>query len=63
VRKDNTSGCKGVVNRFSGWQAQWFENDGKQHFKTFSIRIYGNEEAKTMAVDYRKQKEQEHGYI
>ena len=63
LRKDNTSGCKGVVNRMNGWQAQWVENDGKQHFKSFSIRIYGNEEAKTLAIDYRKQKEQEYGYI
>jgi len=62
IRKDNTSGCKGVVNRINGWQAQWVENDGKQHFKTFSIRIYGDEEAKRLAIDYRKQKEQENGY-
>ena len=60
---NNTSGCKGVVKRKNAWQAQWYDNEGRQRYKTFSIQTYGDEQAKTLAIDFRKEKEQEFGYL
>ena len=60
---NNTSGCKGVVKRKNAWQAQWCDNEGRQRYKTFSIQTYGDEQAKTLAIDFRKEKEREFGYL
>ena len=60
----NTSGIKGVSfdTTSNAWQVQWNDNQGKHKTKKFSVKIYG-EESKQMAIDYRKQKEQECGYL
>ncbi len=60
---NNTSGCKGVVKCATAWRAQWHANDHKQYSKSFSIKTYGDEQAKTLAIDFRKEKEREFGYL
>ena len=52
----NTSGANGVSfnNREKSWRASWYEN-GKRHYKSFSIKIYGSDEkAKQKAIEYRQ---------
>ncbi len=62
-RKDNTSGSQGV--HFSignnSWVATWYEE--KPQSKKFSIKKYGNDEAKQLAINYRKERAQENGYL
>ena len=60
----NTSGIKGVSfeRTNNAWQVQWNDIQGKHKTKNFSIKKYG-EESKQMAIDYRKLKEQECGYL
>ena len=63
MRIDTTSGCKGIVKCATVWKAQWYENDHKQHPMNFSIKTFGDEQAKTLAIDCRKAKEREFGYV
>jgi hypothetical protein len=63
MNKNNTTGNQGVFfrndDKFSYWQAYWCDNEGKQKFKTFPIKKYGNDEAKQLAIDFRKMKVEE----
>ncbi len=63
IRKDNTSGIKGVyfVERDNTWVATWNDNNFKRKNKSFSVNKYGDN-AKQLAIDYRKQKEIECNY-
>ena len=65
-RKDNTSGATGVrcVSEHGReyWMARINDDDGKKISKRFNIQMYGNA-AKQKAIEWRKQKEQELGYI
>ena len=61
----NVSGVVGVLlvtGNKAGWCASWYD-DNKRHKKFFSIKKYGNEEAKQLAINYRKERAQENGYI
>lgn len=62
IRKDNTSGVKGV-NRvmiyrkgllvYQGWRAFWHEKDGVRKTRTFNSRILGSEQAYLLACECR----------
>jgi hypothetical protein len=55
MRIDNTSGHQGVSfdKRQNSWKAQWYDNQGKQKSKYFSINKYGDTQAKQLAIDIR----------
>ncbi len=64
ISTKNTSGTQGVFfekcrNR---WVATWFEEKKLQR-KFFSIKKYGEEQSKQMAIDYRKQMAEVNGYL
>jgi len=66
---NNTSGKQGV-NRFIRkrdgspyWRGRIHNNGGKEVAKHFSINKFGEQEAKRLAIEWRKQKEEEYGYI
>ncbi len=60
----NTSGVSGVCfdKRENSWCASWYDED-KRKFKSFSVKKYGDEEAHQLAINYRKEKARENGYI
>ena len=57
--KINTSGILGVSfdKCTNCWRADWREFDGKRFRKSFSVNKYGENEAKQLAIDYRKNME------
>jgi len=59
--KKNTSGVTGVNFHKNCWVANWRGNDQKQHSKSFSVNKYDN--AKDLAIAFRRQKEAELGYL
>ena len=67
ISKNNTSGTQGIfkqtITNNDYWIAQWHDNDKKQRSKCFSIKKYGDENAKAQAIELRKQKEIEFGYL
>jgi hypothetical protein len=62
IQTNNTSGITGVRCDGKKWWAQ-IVIDGKQKTKSFTISKYGDEEAKKMAIAWRKQKEIENNYL
>ena len=64
-RTDNTSGESGVHFHKSKdiWIAYWRDVNKKQQSKAFSVNKYGNEEAKLLAINYRRERARENGYI
>lgn len=56
IPRTNTSGVKSVhirSDRYTTfWEAKWFEH-GKAKSKVFSIRKYGNDQAKQLAIDWK----------
>jgi hypothetical protein len=64
-QKNNTSGYTGVTfrKRDRVWVASWNEIETKTKSKTFCIQQYGEEVAKQMAIDYRKQMAEANGYL
>ena len=65
TRDDSVSGKNGVRKDTSRntWRARWTGNDMIQHCKSFSIKQHGDEEAKAMAVEFRRLREIEYGYL
>jgi len=62
--KNNTTGMRGVNYDKKGyWTATWSDDNKKNCQKAFSVKKYGNEEAKQLAINYRKERAQENGYI
>ena len=61
IRKDNTTGYKGITYRKDKnmYVAHWRENK-KLKSKSFSIKKYGEDEALRLAIEYRKQIEDKH---
>lgn len=59
LHKRNTSGLRGVhyCKRSNTWRAEWME-DNKKTTKSFSVRKYGELQAKTLALAKRKEMEQ-----
>ena len=60
--KNNSTGIRGVYYRVRGpyaeYVAHWKDNDGKSCLKSFSVNKYGEDEAKRLAIDYRKKMEE-----
>ncbi len=64
ISKRNKSGIKGVYKDGNSWQAYFQNNESKRQSKNFSIAKYGgDEEAKTLAIEWRKARELEFGYL
>ena len=61
----NTSGVSGVSFHKSNniWEASWRDENMKRKYKSFSVNKYGNDEAKLMAINYRRERCLENGYI
>ena len=57
IRKDNTSGTKGVDLLKISCRARWYNNEGERKSKKFNINKYGFEEAKEKAIKHRKEME------
>ena len=63
INKNNKSGFQGVFKHKNSWVAFWKDNDKNDCRKSFSIKTYGDEQAKALAIECRKQKEIEFGYL
>ena len=61
--KHNTGETHGVTGDKYSWRAKWCDNEGKQKSKSFSVKVYGFEQAKTLAIEWRKARELEFGYL
>jgi len=63
ISSKNTSGIQGVSfdKKKNRWVASW--NEEKLKCKCFSIKKYGEEQAKQLAIDCRKQMAQANGYL
>ena len=62
IPSNNTSGYKGVGLKGHIWYASW-KADGKRHYKYFNSNQYGNDEAKELAIAYRKEMEIKYDYL
>lgn len=51
----NKSGARGIALNNGNYTATWVSADGNNKTKSFSIKRYGNEEAKQLAIEYRQQ--------
>ena len=64
-RTDNISGTSGVSfhNSTNSWRASWQDANMRHKNKFFSVNKYGNDEAKQLAINYRRERCLENGYI
>lgn len=62
-RIDNTSGIKELCEDNKRFRVFWYDNNYIKKSKSFSKSKYGIEKAKNMAIEYRKLKEKEFGYL
>lgn len=56
-RKNETVGVS-FKKRWNSWEACWKDENRTKYTKAFSASKYGYDEAKNMAIKYRKRKEQ-----
>ena len=65
VQNNSSSGTTGVNfhKGHNSWCARWVDNNMKRQSKRFSVSKYGDEEAKQLAINYRKERAQENGYL
>ncbi len=62
--KNNTSGHQGVkYDKNGSWVATWSDQNMKQQQIYFNVKKYGDETAKQMAIDLRRQMAEENGYL
>ncbi len=61
--KNNVSGTQGISKEKNSWRDHWNDNEGKHKSKSFSIKTFGEEQAKALAIAHRKVKELEFGYL
>jgi len=56
IKSNNTSGMTGVnyYKKSKLWVAQWYEGDGNWCHKCFSSKKYGNNIARTRAIEHRQ---------
>ena len=61
----NTSGFPGVYYDKStkSWNASWQGEGRRRHKKHFNVKTHGDEQAKQMAIDHRRQMGLENGYL
>ena len=64
-RADNTSGISGVYfdKSSNNWCANWSDENMISKTKYFSVKKYGDEEAKQLAINYRRDRARDNGYI
>jgi hypothetical protein len=63
-QNNNTSGVSGVQYYNKGcWVASWNDENMKLQRKSFSVKIHGDEQAKQMAINLRKQMAEDNAYI
>ena len=57
-RINNVSGYTGVSYHKNSkcWVARWTDSDRKEQCKAFSVKKFGNDEAKKLAANFRRQK-------
>jgi hypothetical protein len=64
ISKSNTSGTAGVhLLNNKQWVARWHEDDGRILTRKFSISLYGDEDAKQLAIEARKEAESRLGIV
>ncbi len=65
IQNNSSSGTTGVNFHKSdnSWCARWNDNNMKRQSKKFSVNKYGDEKAKQLAINYRKERAQENGYL
>jgi hypothetical protein len=63
IKSNNTSGITGVNKKKNSWRAIWYDNECNEKSKSFSIKRFGDEQAKTLAIAHRKARELEFGYL
>ena len=65
IAKNNTSGHQGVTfnKRDDHWVANWYDDDLKIQKKSFSVKKLVDKTAKQLAINYRKQMEDENDYL
>jgi len=55
MKSNNTSGITGVSYKHPrAWVATWQDEDGNQCHKCFSSKKYGNDIARTRAIEHRQ---------
>jgi len=56
IHKNNTSGIKGVCYKQTdnSWVATWQDDITQHRTKYFSVRKYGEAQAKEMAINHRR---------
>ena len=60
----NISGTPGVIyDKNNNWVSCWYDGNKKLQRKYFSVKKYGDDQAKQMAVTLRKQMAEANGYI
>ena len=62
---DNVSGKNGVsyVTGKNSWRVRWMGNDNIRHSKSFSEKQFGDNQAKALAIKFRRLKDIECGYL
>ena len=60
---NNETGYNGISREKDIYRVSWNDNNLMRHRKSFSINKLGEQEAKRQAIEWRKQKEIEFGYL
>ena len=63
TKAKNDADMRGIRQDQYAWSARWCDNVGHECSKNFSIKTLGHEQARTLAIACRKEKEVEFGYL
>ena len=64
IARNNTSGTPGVIyDKSNNWVSCWYDGNKKLQRKYFTVKKYGDDQAKQMAVTLRKQMAEANGYL
>ena len=63
IGTNNKSGTLGVRFNKDMWEASWYDENMKNKTKGFSVKKYGDAEAKQLAINYRREMAIANGYI
>ena len=61
-KRDNTLFRGVFLTSRNNWRASYYDSDGKEKAKSFSVNKYGNKEALKLAVNWRYQAEIDYDY-